>query len=172
VEMLTQGREIWRRALGEDSPGFRPGWGAFCGNFYRALAAVGFEWTSTRIGCMTSWHWNFDDWKAPLRFREGVSIAPHRMEEGVWEYPMAGDYAFRVPKEPEKIEAMVKLALDEFEVFSERGQPMLIVSHWHGLQNFDSSGYAVHDKLIPALKETGRAEFIGMRELVRRRGQA
>jgi hypothetical protein len=168
IEMLQKGREIWRCALGRDSVGFRPGWGAFCGNFYRALSTLGFTWVSSRINGMTSWHWNCERWETPFRFREGISISPRRLPEGIWEYPMAGDYAFRVPNEPKRIDAMVELALKEFDYFFERGEPMLIVSHWHGLQHLDSTGYAVHEKLIPRLKKTGRAEFMGMAELTSR----
>jgi hypothetical protein len=71
---------------------------------------------------------------------------------------------------------MVRLGLDEFQVYLERPHPMLIVSHWHGLEWQRSTspdeelfplgtGYAVHEKLIPAILATGRARFTGMREL-------
>lgn len=177
VEMLDNGRRIWRRALGDDSMGFRPGWGAFCTNLYRALAALGYQWVSSRLPCMTSWLWNAGRWEEPVDFRDGIPTAPHRLPQGIWEFPIAGDYGFRVPNHPGKIDAMVSLALQEFDVYFERGDPMLIVSHHHGLQhpgNMDGAfpphpegtGYEVHAKLLPALRHTGKARFLQMSDLV------
>lgn len=173
--MLSEGQKIWRRAFGEDSAGFRPPWGGYCTNLYRALGALDFQWVSARIPSMTSWQWNNGDWDAPMEFREGVPTTPGKVE-GVMEVPMAGDYAFRVPNRPEKIEAMVDLALREFDVYVQRGDPMLIVSHHHGLSFFgegdgipgskEGTGYAIHDHLIPALQATGKAEFTTMASLV------
>lgn len=172
IRMLEAGQKIWREAFGRDSVGFRPGWGAYCENFYKALSVLGYEWVSSKIPCMTSWLWSIEKWEVPMIFREGMRTAPHQLKQGVWEYPMAGDYAFHVPQDVPKIAAMVDLAEREFEVFSERGHPMLLVSHCFGLEYLGGTGYAVHEKLIPALKNTGRAEFIGMKELTRRYAQA
>jgi peptidoglycan/xylan/chitin deacetylase (PgdA/CDA1 family) len=177
VEMLSKGQRIWRKAFGEDSAGFRPGWGAFCTNHYRALAALGFEWVSSRLPCMTSWLWNAGRWDEPIHFREGIPSAPHLLPQGIMEFPIAGDYAFRVPNISAKIDAMVDLGMQEFAVYLERGHPMLIVSHFHGLQFPGSkapdtpvskmgTGYAVHEKLIPAMLATGRARFTGMKDVV------
>lgn len=175
LEMVENGARIWRRAFGENSPGFRPGWGAFCGNFYRALAQLGFTWVSSRIPCFTSWQRAVGDWTSPMDFREKMSTEPHVLAQGIREFPMAGDHAFRVPNEPKRIASMVELGLNEFEVFSQRGHPMLLVSHFHGLEfpgeidgaaaDREGTGYAVHERLIPALLGTGRARFAGMKEL-------
>jgi hypothetical protein len=178
VEMIENGRRIWRRAFGEDSVGFRPGWGAYCGNLYKALAVLGFDWVSSRIPCMTSWDWNRGAWDTPIHFRDAISTAPHTYPDGVIEFPMAGEYAFRVPNNPERINAMTELGMHEFEIFAERRDPMLIVSHYHGLEfsgvvdrepaHPRGTGYAVHEKLIPALIKDGRAAFMGMEELAAR----
>jgi len=178
VRMLASGQRIWRKTFGEDSPGFRPGWGAFCSNLYTALAALGYEWVSSRLPCMTSWQWNAGKWDQPLNFREAITTAPHQLPQEILEFPIAGDYAFRVPSEPDKIDLMVGLGLQEFQVYLDRNHPMLIVSHWHGLEHPrvtdpdkerfpKGTGYAVHEKLIPALLSSGRARFTGMRELLR-----
>lgn len=182
VEMLEKGRRIWRRAFGEDSPGFRPGWGAFCSNFYKALSILGYEWVSSRLPCMTSFSWVAGHWGCPIDFRDGIPTKPLRLTPGVMEFPIAGDYGFRVPNDPKRVDEMVDLGLREFEVYAERGHPMLIVSHHHGLAHTGvgdqtpepcagGTGYAVHEKLIPALLGDGRAEFIGMEELVARFGK-
>jgi len=166
MEMLENGSRIWKRAFGRTSSGFRPGWGAYCENFYKALALLGYNWVSSKIPCMTSWAWTIEKWDRPIDFREGMPTSPHLLEHGIWEYPIAGDYAFRVPQDPTLISRMVQLGLDEFEVFSERSDPMLILSHWFGLEHLESTGYAVHEKLLPALKATNRARFVGMKDLV------
>jgi len=195
VAMLEKGRRIWRSCFGEDSKGFRPGWGAYGTNLYRALAALGFEWISCRIPCITSWDWNHCEWESPMHFREKIPTHPVFLRHGIWEFPLAGDYAFRVPNDPEKMDKMVDLGLREFETFYERRDPMLMVCHFHGLE-FDGggetmrkflsaypgnkvrpeydklaphpqgTGYAIHEKLIPALLQTKRASFVGMQEVV------
>jgi len=176
IEMLAAGQRVWRKVFGEDSSGFRPGWGAYCTNFYKALSALGYDWVSSSLPCMTSWLWNAGRWEEPMNFRDAIPTNPHRLPQGIIEFPIAGDYGFRVPKDPEKIDRMVGLGLDEFHVYLERRHPMVIVSHWHGLEWRGTTspdeepfpggtGYAVHEKLITAILATGSARFTGMREL-------
>ncbi|MEO6052436.1 MAG: DUF2334 domain-containing protein [Chthoniobacterales bacterium] len=177
VEMLVAGQRIWKKVFGEDSPGFRPGWGAYCMNLYRALAILGYEWVSARIPCMTSWLRNAGRWDEPINFRDAVPTRPQRLSQGILEIPMAGDYAFQVPNDPEKIDSMVDLGLQELQVYIERRHPMLILSHYHGLEYSGTTspdltplpggtGYAVHEKLVPAILSSGEARFVGMRELL------
>lgn len=171
VKMLEDGQRIWRRAFGENSAGFRPGWGAYCSTLYRALSALGYKWVSSRLCCTTSWLWNAGEWDAPINFRDAIPTKPTPYPGGVLEVPLAGDYAFRVPPEQEKVDAMVNLGIAEFEEYQRRGDPMLIVSHYHGLQRNATdafpagTGYAVHEKLIPALKERG-AKFCVMKDIL------
>lgn len=176
--MISAGMRIWRRAFGEDSAGFRPGWGAFCNNFYKALHLLGFDWVSSRIPCFTSWDWNRGVWEAPINFRDAVPTKPWIHPQGIREFPIAGDYSFRVPNDPVRIQAMADLALKELDIYFERGDPMLILSHFHGLEyagtteghpaHPQGTGYAVHELLLPALLADERAEFIGMKELAAR----
>lgn len=178
LEMISAGMRIWRRAFGEDSAGFRPGWGAFCNNFYKALHLLGFDWVSSRIPCFTSWDWNRGVWEAPINFRDAVPTKPWIHPQGIREFPIAGDYSFRVPNDPVRIQAMADLALKELDIYFERGDPMLILSHFHGLEyagtteghpaHPQGTGYAVHELLLPALLADERAEFIGMKELAAR----
>lgn len=175
IEMIAAGREIWRRAFEEDSAGFRPGWGAFCNNFYKALALLQFEWVSSRIPSFTSWDWNRGLWDAPINFRAAIPTRPWMQPQGIREFPIAGDYGFRVPNIPAKIEAMADLALREFEIYFERRDPMLILSHFHGLEfpgsggelppHPQGTGYAVHEILLPALLKDKRVHFTGMEAL-------
>jgi peptidoglycan/xylan/chitin deacetylase (PgdA/CDA1 family) len=167
VEKIEAGQRIWRRALGEASPGYRPGWGAFCGAMYQALDILGYEWVSSRICEQTSWLWNQGLWQETRQYRDAVPGSPWRMGRLV-EYPIAGDYGFRVPHDENRIARMVELWVGEFEQFAQRGWPMNVVSHHHGLEWDGGSGYAVHAEALTRLQATGRAEFIGMVELHRR----
>ncbi|MEO8206308.1 MAG: DUF2334 domain-containing protein [Chthoniobacterales bacterium] len=178
VEMLVAGQRIWKKVFGEESPGFRPGWGAYCMNFYRALAILGYEWVSARIPSMTSWLRHAGRWDEPLNFRDSVPTRPQFLPQGILEIPMAGDYAYQVPNDPEKIDSMVQLGLQELQVYVERRDPMLILSHYHGLEYTGvtspdlaplpgGTGYAVHEKLVPAILASGQARFVGMRELLK-----
>ncbi len=175
VEMLENGQRIWRRAFGENSPGFRPGWGAFCTNFYRALAALGYQWVSSRIPSMTAYHQRVG---TPITFHPGVPTGPHQLPGGVWEFPIGAEVGWRVPNDPAIIEGMVALGLEHHRHLTRLGDPHLLLSHPHGLA-FEGAldgrpplasgtGYAVHEKLLPLLIKGGEAEFIGMKELLAR----
>jgi len=183
IEMIDNGHRIWRRAFGEDSIGFRPGWGAFCDSFYKALAILGFRWVSSRIPSFTSWDWNRGLWDTPINFRAALPTTPHYLPQGILEIPLGGDYGFRIPNDPKRIDSMADLAMREFAVLLERRDPFVICSHFHGLEFSGAkegcpplprcsdigpgtgTGYAVHEKMIPALLKTGQAEFIGMKAL-------
>lgn len=165
--LLSEGREIWRAAFGAPSRGFRPGWGSFCGNLYRAADALGFEWISARVVSMTSWRRNFGQWDALMDFREGIPSAPARFPgTKVYEIPMTGgEYAFKVPDDPEKIQSMVALALAEFSWCHERNLPFVMVSHWPGLAFGEGAGYEVHRRFLKQVRESGKAEFLTLNHL-------
>jgi peptidoglycan/xylan/chitin deacetylase (PgdA/CDA1 family) len=164
LEMIANGAKIWRRAFGTNSVGYRPGWGAFCGNLYRALEQLGFEWCSARIPSPTSWKWNNGKWDEPMNFREGVAAGPSCIGR-IIEYPLGGDYAFMVPNEPARIDAMVGLGIQELGYYHERGLPMIVCSHWHGLERNGGTGYAVHEKLLPAILRSGKVQPMNMTQL-------
>lgn len=166
AEKLELGRKIWRKAFGEEPEGFRPGWGAYCKNYYRALEILGFKWASTRITLWTSWVWGQGKFEFKEEFRGGIKPYPHKVGK-VLEIPITGDYAFKVKKED--IDKFFNLAVEEFNLCFERGYPFVIVSHWHGLERDGTdTGYKVHEKLIPCLLESGKAEFITMDHLYER----
>ncbi len=167
VEMLEAGQKIWRRAFGDGSPGYRPGWGAFCGNLYRALDILGYEWVSSRICATKSWLWNQELWDRDPPFRETTPGTPWRIGRLV-EYPIGGDYGFRVEHEPEAVRRMVDLFESEFLEFHRRRWPFNLVSHHHGLERNGGSGYEIHRQAIPKIQQSGKAEFMGMAELHRR----
>ena len=167
VRTIDEGRRLWREAFGDDSPGFRPGWGAFTGTLYRALDALGYRWVSSRIVGLTSWLWNQGRWDVSMGLRECLAWAPHIVPgTSLWEIPMTGgDYAFSVPNVPERIGAMVELAVREFDFCREHGVPFVMVSHWHGLERNDASGYEVHRRLLSRIRESGKAEFCTVSQL-------
>lgn len=168
--LLAEGREIWKTAFGVPSRGFRPGWGSFCGNLYRAADALGLEWISARVVSMTSWRRNFGQWDAPMDFRSGIPAAPAVFPgTKVYEIPMTGgEYAFKVPNDPEKIQSMVELALAEFSWCHERNLPFVMVSHWPGLAFGDGAGYEVHRRFLRKIRESGKAEFLTVNQLFER----
>ncbi len=167
VEKIETGQKIWRRAFGDSSPGYRPGWGAFCGNLYRALDILGYEWVSSRISSRKSWLWNQELWDRDPPFRETTPGTPWRIGRLI-EYPIGGDYGFQIANEPEAIRRMVELFESEFLEFHRRGWLFNVVSHHHGLDRNGGSGYAIHRQAIPKIQQSGKAEFMGMTELHRR----
>ncbi len=168
VRMIEKGAKIWRKSFKEESLGYRPGWGAYCNNLFVALDALGFEWVSSQICSTTSWKWNQELWDEPIHFREHIDPRPHIIQGNLMEIPLGGDYAFRVPNEQDKIDKMAQLAVDEFNVCHENDWPFIQVCHWHGLARNNDSGYAVQEKMLPAILESGRAEPIGITELHKR----
>jgi hypothetical protein len=156
LRMIDCGASIWRRAFGERSPGYRPAWGAICTNLLNALEELGFAWCSWRIPCATSWLRNNGRWEEPMAFSPDLPAFPtHR--GSLVEYVLGGDYAFRVPRDPARIAAMVDLAMQELDYYHQRQWPMIICSHWHGLAWDDGAGYAVHEQLLSAVIESGKA---------------
>lgn len=181
VEMLENGQKIWRRAFGEDSVGFRPGWGSYCGNLYKALHVLGYQWISSQIPSMTCYLQRYGQdiaFLEPQSPEATLQFGPHKLRQGVWEFPIGPEVAWRVPNDPAKMSAMVDLGMRHFEALRNRNEPMLMVSHHHGLSfsgevegcpPLDSgTGYAVHDKFLPKLLASGNAEFMGMKELAAR----
>jgi peptidoglycan/xylan/chitin deacetylase (PgdA/CDA1 family) len=164
TEMIEKGAVIWRRTFGEDSVGYRPGWGAFCGNLYTALESLGFEWCSSRIPSPTSWLWNNGLWNEPMNFRAKVPAHPNRVN-GIVEYALGGDYGFRIPDEQDKIDKIAQLAVDETMYLHDRGWPMIICSHWHGLEWANNTGYRAHEKFLTKLLESGKITPMGMKQL-------
>lgn len=172
TEMLENGQRIWQRAFGEPSAGFRPGWGSYCGNLYKALTQLNYKWVSSRIPSMTSYLQKYDE---PITFYENVKSGPHRLRQGIMEFPIGPEIGWRVPNDPTRIDAMVDLGMRHFEAMREHGEPMLMVSHHHGLEfpgdlegkepDPAGTGYAVHKKFLPQLLATGRVEFVGMKKL-------
>jgi len=164
ARMLEEGRKVWSNAFGLACRGFRPGWGAFCGNLYRALDLLGYQWSSARILSTTSWRRNFGEWDAPLAFREELPMLPAPFPgTTVYEIPMTGgEYAFKVPLEEEKIESMVALGLEEFGWCYQRDLPFVMLSHWPGLARDDGAGYEVHRRFLRKIHESGKARFLTM----------
>jgi len=175
VEMLENGHRIWRKAFGESSEGFRPGWGSYCGNLYKALHILGYKWVSSKIPSMTTY---LQAYGQAIHFYEGMKTGPHQLQQGIWEFPIGPEIAWRVPNDPQKIDAMVDLGVRHFQAMHERGEPTLLLSHYHGLDYHGDvdgneadptgTGYAVHAAFIPRLQAGNQAEFIGMKELSRR----
>jgi hypothetical protein len=168
IEMIDKGRRIWRQAFGEDSAGYRPGWGAYCKNLYRALNTLGFDWISARIPSPTSWVWAGAKWEYPIEYREELPIDPYATEGRLIEFPMAGDYAFNVPNEPARIEQFVDLGMHDLAHHVKHNVPFVMVSHFHGLARNNDAGYAVHEKLLPKIIDSGDVELTSMVPLMER----
>jgi len=163
IEKIELGRKVWRKAFGEDSPGFRPGWGAYCSDYYKALEILGFRWSSARIYLWTSWVWGQGIFEFKEGFREGITPYPHKIGR-IIEIPIGGDYGFKVKEQD--INRFFNLAVEEFNLCWSNGYPFVFVSHWHGLErDGTNTGYKVHQKFITYIIESERADFMTVEEL-------
>jgi peptidoglycan/xylan/chitin deacetylase (PgdA/CDA1 family) len=147
------GRQVWTDAMGAPSDGFRPGCGAFCGNMYIALENLGFKWCSARMVSMTGWMWADEKYDYPRRL-EGP-VLPVR-QGNIIEFPIIDDVAFRIPAE--KIDDFVELGWQHWQECVARGLPYVLVSHPFALKHAGGTGYAVHEKLLPRILDSGQAD--------------
>jgi hypothetical protein len=151
------GRQVWIDAMGEASPGFRPGCGSFCGNMYRALENLGFKWCSARMVSMTGWMRAAGHWDYP-RTLEGP-VMPSQ-QGGIIEFPILDDVCFRIPRA--RVNEFVELGWQHWQECVERKLPFVLVSHPFGLEHlsdaeYSGTGYEVHEKLLPRILESGHA---------------
>jgi hypothetical protein len=109
---------------------------------------------------MTSWCWNSGDFSYPDKVLP-VGYGPFRIGKLI-EYPIAGDYGFRVKRKD--IKKFAELGWAQFQACRKLGVPFNLVSHWHGLEFENGTGYAVHEILLKRLKKSGQAEFMTLGE--------
>jgi len=175
VTMFENSNKIWYRAFSEHGKGFRPPYGSFCLNLYKALKETGYSWTSSRFPCLTSWRRGQGEFDEEIDFRNNIPLKPC-LVEGVMELPIAGEYTWHVINEEKRMEQMVELALDEFEIYRKNSAPMVLITHFHSLQfkgiklgvdkaHPEGTGYEIHRKLLPQLQKKENAEFVTMNEL-------
>lgn len=161
------GRDVWTQAFGAPSEGFRAGCGSFCGNLYPALENLGFQWCSSRLVSLTGWMRQAGHDQYPLRL-EGP-LRPYRQGK-LLEIPILDDVAFRVPRA--RVDDYVELGRRLWESCVERQIPAVLLSHPHGLEweneGENGTGYAVHEKLLPLILESGLAKPMTISEYHRR----
>jgi hypothetical protein len=126
---------------------------------YKALENLGFEWCSARLVSMTGWMWASKKYDYPVRF-DGPAKPFYQGK--LVEFPILDDIAFRIPEE--KINDMVQLGWDMWSMCVQRNDPYILVSHPFALEHAEGTGYAIHDKLIPRILETGLAEPMTLNE--------
>jgi hypothetical protein len=157
------GRKVWTEAFGAPSEGYRPGCGAFCGNMYTACERLGFKWVSARVVSMTGWMWAARHLDYPVRL-EGPG-RPFRHGK-LMEFPILDDVAFRIPRAD--VDRFVDLGWQHWQKCVERRFPFLLVSHHFALAHDEGTGYAIHEKLLPRILDTGLAEPMTISEYYRR----
>lgn len=160
---IDWGRQAWVEAFGAPSLGYRPGCGAFCANMYTALNNLGFSWCSARLVSMTGWMWASGKYDYPVRF-DGP--AKPFWQDKVLEIPILDDVAFRIPEA--KIHDMAELGWKMWEMCVQRNDPFVLVSHPFALEHQEGTGYAIHDKLLPRILDSGLAEPMTMNDYYRR----
>lgn len=151
---INWGRQVWTDAFGAPSDGYRPGCGAFCGNLYRACEQLGFKWITSRLASMTGFSWAGGHYDYPIRLEDPAR--PFRQGKTLIEIPILDDVAFRIPSD--KIDDFVELGWKLWQLCVERQVPYQLVSHWFALEHEGGTGYAIHEKLLPRILESGQAE--------------
>lgn len=159
LRMLESARREWRAAFAEEPDGFRPPWAAVCGNLYKAMAILGFRWSSGRVHGM-AWKFRTDgDLTHPPQYFGNTPPGPHTIS-GIREYPMAADYAMKIPDDRRHWEAMVELAEIDFKYYTGRGLPFNICSHWFALEHEGGTGYRIHEILLERLLKKPGVRFV------------
>lgn len=156
------GRQEWIDAFGEPSDGYRPGCGSFCSNMYLAVANLGFKWTSSRLVSMTGWRWGAGQYDHPVRL-EGPK-RPYRTGELI-EIPILDDVAFKAPRA--MIDEFADLGWRLWETCIEHQVPFHLVCHPQELRREGGVGYAIHNKLLPRILDSGKAVPMTVNEYYR-----
>jgi peptidoglycan/xylan/chitin deacetylase (PgdA/CDA1 family) len=168
VRMIDEARREWRRAFGEESPGFRAPWCSTCNGFYRALDLLGFEWSSSTVHGLTWKHWGQGVWDFPVQYYDATPAGPYRIGN-LTEYPIAADYALKFETAADRdIERMLELVMTDMAYYHGKNMPFNICSHWFDLTKEPNMlNYRLHEKMLPRLLEVPNTRFIGMNELHR-----
>jgi hypothetical protein len=152
-DQIRWGLDVWLEAFGKQSTGYRPGCGSFCGAMYHALEELGFKWCSGRMASFTGWQWS----AGRLDYPEEVDgpVRPYWIGK-ILEIPIYDDFAFRVPVD--KLQDFIGLAKRSWDRCVENGWPLVLCSHYHGLEHSEGTGYQVHEALLDYILGSGQAE--------------
>lgn len=130
---------------------------------YAACERLRFKWVSARLVSMTGWMWSARHFDYPVRL-EGPG-RPFRQGNLV-EYPILDDVAFNIRRAD--VDRFVDLGWQLWQKCVERSFPFTLVSHYFALAHDQDAGYAIHEKLIPRILDTGLAEPMTISEYHRR----
>jgi hypothetical protein len=162
IQMLESGIEIWEKVFGDQSKGYRPGWGAFCGNLYKALEQCGFDWVSARFQIWTS-YLMVQGIKVPLEF-DTEQHGPYNLGK-MCELPMNGEYIDKFGNLP-KLESdlPIQVGFDEFMLCVQEQIPFVQLCHPPRMKKEKGNGFEIQSKLIPKILESGYAEPMTMNQ--------
>jgi len=164
LQRMVEVVEEWKKFSGEESVGFRPGWGSFSCTFYEVLKECGYKWSSTRFASRASWH-RSKGYPSEDVINPHVGLNPY-LQNGLIEFPILGDFGFHAKRSdgPE----LVALFKKQFWECLEANAPAVICHHPHGLDSDDvdpGSGYEIYSEIFEWLIARGDVEFVTMSKL-------
>jgi hypothetical protein len=162
-DQIKWGLEVWTSAFGKQSTGYRPGCGSFCGPMYQVLEDLGFAWCSGQMASFTGWQWNAGHFYYPEEV-DGP-VRPYWIGK-VLEIPIYDDFAFRVPQN--RVDDFIGLGKRSWDRCVENSWPLVLCSHYHGLEHNEGTGYKVHEEILDYIFGSGQAEPMTLTEYYRR----
>ncbi len=158
ADQIKWGKETWEKTFGKSSFGYRPGCGCFSIGMFQALEKLGFKWTSaTDLVSFTGWMW-ISEKEKDYPFEMTPPVRGYKKYNEIIEIPALDDISFKVKAGDE--EKFINLGWRQWEECLKNNWPYVMVSHWHGLEHNNNTGYKIHRILLDKILNTGQAEPI------------
>ncbi len=158
TEHIAWGKEVWEKTFGQASIGYRPGCGCFSLGMFAALEKLGFEWTSaTDIVSFTGWMW-ISEKENDYPFEMTTPVRGYKKYNDIIEIPGLDDISFKVKSGDEQ--RFIELGWQQWQECVKNNWPYVMISHWHGLERNEETGYKIHRILLERILSTNQAEPI------------
>jgi len=166
-DKLARGKEIFHRTLGYEPQGFRSGCLAICDNMYRALAGLGFRWSSNLVVNPMGWHYILRQYNAREPWQEDVPPHPFPYQAGLMEVPLISEYTWYL--KGKDVDRHFNLAKEDLDRVRQLCGAFVALSHYYAMTGEWATGLQVYERLFAYAREQGDVEFCTVSQLLKRR---
>jgi peptidoglycan/xylan/chitin deacetylase (PgdA/CDA1 family) len=170
VDRLQQGRAILTNLFGDTPRGFRAPCLAMCDAGYRALADLGFQWTSNQVVNPMGWRYINREYDRGEPWQPDVPPTPFHGPAGLVEMPMHSEYTWYL--EPSDIDRHFALAQQDFDRTRAQGGAFVVLSHYFAMAGRWAAGQEVYRRLFAHARATGEVRFVTLTQLIAARPPA
>ena len=164
TDKLTRGKEIFHRALGYEPLGFRSGCLAICDNMHRALAGLGFHWTSNLVVNPMGWRYINRQYAAGEPWQPDVPPHPFTYQAGLVEVPMLSEYTWYLREAD--LDRHFDLARADWDKAGPASGVFVTLSHYYAMTGEWSTGLRVYERLFDHVQEQDNVKFCTVSQLL------